>query len=120
MREILKEFRSFWFVFGAILCSGSATADYAGALTPKHMYGAGSIKFGADSQPPGTCVYYNRIFKFDATSEAGKNMFAILLSAVASGKKVDVWYTPSDNPGTTQANGCSESNLATVTQLGLS
>jgi len=96
-------------------------AGYLGGADPHKIYGSKHIRFGAlTADSSTTCAYWNRHFSFDATTDAGKNMLSILLTAYTAGKKVDVWYTDSKSPGTDQTNGCSVGNLAVVTAIGFS
>ena len=103
------------------LLSTQCHAGYLGSTTAIKMYGAGNIHFGVENgSKSNTCDNYGRSFKFDATTEAGKNMLSILLSASLAGKKVDLWFTDSTTPGTDQTNGCVTSTMATLTSIGLS
>ena len=80
----------------------------------------GSIKFGVNNaDTTNTCSIYGRHFQFDATTEGGKNMLSILLAASMAGKKINVWYTASSAPGTNNTNGCNDSSIAVLTQIGL-
>lgn len=101
--------------------SNSGFSDYLGSKTPGFLYGHQYVVFGINSPPSGTtCSYWGRQMRFDATTPSGKVMLTILMTAIASKRNVDLWYTPSSNPGTDQTNGCTEAGLATVTAIGIS
>ncbi len=102
-----------------ILASFSSNAAYIGNQTPSMMFGAGTIKFGVNGPPSDTCDYFSRQFKFDATTESGKNILSIQLAAMMSKKEIDIWYTPSTTPGTTKDNGCIVGTLATINEIGI-
>lgn len=96
-------------------------ASYLGGSVPRKIYGSRVIKFGVDNADAATtCSYFGRVYMFDATTDNGKNMLSILMAAHLSGKKVDVWYSDSESPGTTHENGCSTSNMAVVSEIGFS
>ena len=102
-----------------LFVSANTSADFLSGSTISKLYGAGTISFGVDNAPSAsTCNYYNRHFKFDATTESGKNMLSIILAAYMSGKKISIWYTASSAPGTDHDNGCAN-RMATMTLIGL-
>jgi len=94
-------------------------SEYAGNLKPKYIYGAGLILFGTDRQPSGTCSYFKRYFRFDATTPAGKNLLTILLMAKASDRSVDVWYNKSSAEGKNETNGATKNNVSVLVQIGV-
>lgn len=100
----------------------TANAAWLGGRTPVYIFGSSTINFGILNPPyeKGLCSYYSRNFRFDATTEAGKNMLSILLAAKMANKKIDVWYTPSTAPGTNQTNGCAHSAMAVLNSIGIS
>ncbi|WP_155761643.1 hypothetical protein [Alteromonas mediterranea] len=109
----------FFLLLTLSLSSFFCKADYAGNLKVKKLFGNGSILFGVSTPPPNTCDYFGRHFKFDATTDGGKNLLSILLAAHLSDKNVDVWYLPSKLPGSSEDNGCNpHDTLAVVTQIG--
>lgn len=94
--------------------------DYLGNAPVSKMFGAGVIMFGAENAPTGsTCSFFGRHFSFDATDESGKNMLSILLAAHISGKRVEIWYTPSTASGSNEKSGCNESSMAVLTKIGI-
>lgn len=96
-------------------------AEFISGSTISKLYGSTSIKFGVDNAPSDTtCNYYGRHFYIDATNDGGKNMLSILLAAHLSGKKVDIWYRASTAPGTDETDGCTDSTIATITNIGFS
>lgn len=102
-----------------VLLPISANAEFVGGKEPRSIYGSGTIKFGVDNPPDDTCVYYNRTFKFDGTTVQGKNILSILLAAKMAGKKINIWYKPSSNPGTSHSDGCTINDMATITEIGI-
>ena len=107
-------------VFILILTSSiSAKADYASAKKITTFYGSSSIEFAVDSAPSTTCSSWGYHFRFDATTDAGKNMLSILLAAKMADKQVNLWFEPSSVPGTNQENGCSSSTMAIVNAIGI-
>jgi len=100
--------------------SSPLLADYMGGRTPVYTYGSKYIEFGIDNPPTDkTCNYFGRHLRFDATTPEGKNMYSMLLMAIASKRKVDVWFTPSTLPGTDHVDGCKGSNMATLVNIGV-
>lgn len=106
-------------IFTLILFPVTSIAAYTANQVPSRMFGAGTVKFGVSTPPSDTCNYHGRHLKFDASTEAGKNMLSIFLAAKMSGKSINIWYTPSGSPGTTKDNGCSVSEMATVNEIGI-
>ena len=103
------------------LSSSYVYAGYRGNVDVFGLFGASEMKFGIENAPTSnTCSYFERHLKFDATTDAGKNMLSILLSASVADKSVNVWYTDSSAPGTDETNGCSPSSMATLTAVGFS
>lgn len=101
--------------------SSLSWADFAGNLQIQKLFGNSKILFGVNTPPPSTCDYFGRQFQFDATTEGGKNMLSILLAARMSGESIDIWYTPSSTPNTTEDTGCNPNNsIAVLTQVGFS
>jgi len=108
------------FVMLLLPISFSSNAGWAGNLEVKKMFGNSKIFFGVNTPPSDTCDYHGRDFIFDATTEGGKNMLSMLIAAYMADKKVDVWYTSSSLPGTTDKNGCNRNTMAVMTQVGFS
>ncbi|WP_218419953.1 hypothetical protein [Alteromonas lipotrueae] len=107
----------FLFVSFSFFCE----ADYAGNLKVQKLFGNSNILFGVSAPPLNTCDYFGRHFKFDATTDGGKNMLSILLAAHLSDRNVDVWYVPSKLPDSNEENGCNANDtLAEITQIGFS
>jgi len=99
-----------------MICS----AEWLGGRTPSATYGAKFIEFGIDSPPADkTCSFFGRHMRFDATTPEGKNIFTMLMTAIATNRTIDIWYVPSDKPGTDHTTGCRGSSIATVTAIGL-
>jgi hypothetical protein len=95
--------------------------NYAGSLNVRRIHVSNEICYvGTDSNPTGTCSEYNRQFKFSLKNNQGKAMYSIFIGAKLSGKKIDIWYTPSTAPGTDQTNGCNDTTMAIATQAGFS
>ncbi|MDH5325959.1 MAG: hypothetical protein OEZ68_00660 [Gammaproteobacteria bacterium] len=94
-------------------------SEYAGNLTPLYLYGAKTMAFGVDLSVANVCNYFGRHFRFDATTPEGKNMLAILLTAISTKRKIDVWYTASTAPGTDNNSGCTFGALAVITSVGI-
>jgi hypothetical protein len=106
-------------IFTVLFLPIHANAAFLSGSTISLMFGSGNIKFSVDNAPAdSTCTYYNRHFTFDATTDSGKNMLLIILAAQTAGKKVTIWYSPSQAPGSNQHNGCTESTMATLTAVG--
>lgn len=115
MSGLIKVSLILWFA----LLSFESFAGYVGNQNPISIFGSGIIKFGVDNPPDDTCEYFNRTFKFDATTDNGRNILSFLLAAKMAGKSINIWYTPSSKPGTTSSDGCSISNMATVNEIGI-
>lgn len=111
-------------IFVLLLCasfSNFANAGYDGG-TVKRVYttASGWTYFGlADKSPAGTCSNWGEHFKFDSTTPGGKNMFAIILAAKASGKTINVWYGESTKAGSDQSSGCTGEYLSTLQNVGI-
>ncbi len=107
-------------LFLLVLISTLGNAEYLGGKTPKATYGATYIMFGIDSPPSATtCDNWGRQMRFNATTPAGKNMYSMLLTAIASKRKIDLWYSKSTKPGTNRLTGCGLEQLAIVTAMGI-
>ena len=102
-----------------LLFTNGATAEYAGWRTPSLIFGSEIIRFGVDNPPADTCDYFNRQFRFDATTEGVKNMLSILLAARLASKEIEIWYSPSSKPGTNHTNGCADTDIARVYHIGI-
>src|SRR5215831_12907106 len=83
-----------------LLPAGNAAADGGYFTLASLNIQQGTIYFGTTSQPPNTCSYFGRYFKFNASSPEGKNMYAALLAAQLTGRNIFVWYNPSMAIGT--------------------
>jgi hypothetical protein len=98
-------------VLAVAVCSAAATAlaqSYAGPLKVERLrhHENGEVRFGTDIRPADTCSDWGEYFRFDAGTPDGKRWLAILITAKAAGKPIDVWYTPSSNPAADQYTGC--------------
>lgn len=93
--------------------------DYSPQRTAKYLFGSDVVYFGVEPQPEHTCDYYWRHLKFDATTPGGKNMLGILLAAMATDQKIDVWYKRSTVPGVDAIHGCKKENMAVLTEIGI-
>ena len=103
----------------SLFLTAQVSADFVSGATNSKMYGAGGFKFAVDNPPANTCNYHGRHFGFDATTDAGRNMLSILIAAHMSGKKVDIWFTPSVAPGTDKTSGCTPTTIARLDAVGL-
>lgn len=100
-----------------LLAGKLMAADYwAPSLTIGAVvaFGSGTVHFTVVNPPNATCAYWGNYFKFDANTAGGKNMYSTLLAAKTSGKPVNINWAFSGTPGSTEANGCSESTMAQV------
>lgn len=116
MKNIVSIILAFCFVLGSL----SASAGYQGQVKIKKMYGSTYISFGSSSQPSGTCDYFGRYFRFNATTPAGQNLLSILIAAELANRDVDIWYTESLQLGTGQISGCTQEKMAVVYGVSLS
>lgn len=98
----------------------SAHGDFVGGkdIGPIRVHVNGRVSFGTLSQVSGVCDYFRYQFSFDSTTEGGKSMLSFILSAKALGRPINIWYSPSQSPGTNETNGCTESILAAPSSLG--
>jgi hypothetical protein len=75
------------------------------------MFGTGTVHFGVTPQPSGTCSYFVVHLAFDATTPKGKTMLAILMTAKAMGRTIDIWYD--DSPmAANETNGCKKTMVS--------
>jgi hypothetical protein len=74
---------------------------------------------GTTIQAPNTCSYYGEHIKFDPTTATGKAIMATIMLAKALDKPIEIWYTVSTAPGTTEANGCSPATMAVAFGVGM-
>lgn len=109
-----------------VLCAGSfpahAAPGYVRDVTVTRLrVHNGEAFLAVDNQPPGTCDYFGDYFRFVPTTEDGKNFLSVLLAARLSGNQIEVWYTLSTKPGTTQADadGCTPSTIAHLSGVGI-
>jgi hypothetical protein len=105
--------------FFTVILDFARSEEYQGGLKAQYLICSDVVLFGTDRQPPGTCEHWNRYFKFDSTTAAGRNMLSVILAAMLADKQIDVWYLKSPVPGTTHSNGCTVENLSVVTRIGL-
>ena len=73
----------------------------------------------AGAQPAQTCSNWNAYFKYDHTTETGKQYSSILIAAMAAGRKIDIWYNPSTAIGSDQSNGCDDAAVSDITGVAL-
>lgn len=110
-------------LFILLFTSSVANAGFIKDQVPLKIYSnsAGVAKFGIINAPVNkTCNYFDRHFQMDVTTKAGEAMLKILISSKLSGKKINIWFTPSTTPGTTRTSGCVHESLARVTGIGIS
>ena len=106
-------------VTAALLLPLQASAGFISDQRVLDIYGSNIIYFGISHPDQETlCSNWGRHFNFDATTEKGKNLLTLLMSAYLSDKRVNVWYNESTLPGTTEQNGCSSGKLAVVEKIG--
>jgi len=82
------------YVFAGLLAAVPATQAaeqyiYDATITSLQVYANGEIKINTNQ------AYYD--FKADATTDGGKNLLALLLTAQASRRKIAFYYEDSDN-----------------------
>lgn len=103
-------------LFFILLISIMARADsYVANVTVQavNTVSTGFVLFNVTgSTPAGVCTYFGFNFRFDGTTAGGKAMLSNLLAAYSAGKSVNLSYTNSTTPGTTDANGCTEASMA--------
>lgn len=104
----------------AIFSTCSMADQYAGGLS------IGRVRVHTEytyiqlrPQPSQTCSNWGEHLRFENTTVAGKNFMSTLLAAKAADKKIDVWYTESDSPGTNQSNGCGSANVSILTAIAI-
>ena len=89
--------------------------NYTGLQSLTHMRTVTTYTLvGLSTQPPNTCSYWDAHVRFDHTTADGKAWLASLLLAHATGRQIDVWYTNSGTPGTTNS-ACT--SMAAVTGI---
>ncbi len=111
------------FLLAACCCAPycAAASEWVGYQSLARMNTSGNfVEFGVGSTPAQTCSYYSDQFRFDATTPNGKNMYALLLLVKETGQPLDIWYEDSAAPGTNQTNGCNESTMSVVDNVGIS
>lgn len=102
-----------------LTASFAVSASYIGGKTTYSVYGNDYISFGVDAPPTNSvCDYHGRQFRFNAKTDKGKNMFAMLMAAELANRKISVWYTNSTAPGTDESSGCTTSTMAVLTAIG--
>ena len=107
------------FTIICLFLSCTVNSAFLSNQEPLKIYGASTIRFGVDNPSVDLCSYFQRHFTFDATTEGGKNMLSILLSAKMANRKVSLWYTSSTAPNTIETNGCTISAMAILTSIGI-
>jgi len=113
----VKKFISIYF----LLLSTSAAAGFSGSVSIKDLYSGadGIVRFASTNQPAGTCDHWGWHLQFDASTSGGKTMLSTLLASKQAEKEVNIWYTDSSAPGTSQTNGCSAESMATLTGVSI-
>ena len=102
------------------LVSGTVFAGYSGYVNIKRIRIDTIYAYiGTDSQPANTCSNFGEYFKFDNKTEAGKAFLSTLLTAKASGKLVEIWYSDSTVLGSNQDNGCNDSTLSNLSGVSI-
>lgn len=79
----------------------------------------GMTYVGFVAQPADTCDNWSEHVKFDSTTDGGKNMLTVLIAAKLADRGINLWYFPSQAPGTNQANGCTQEVMAVLAGIGL-
>jgi hypothetical protein len=98
----------------------SFAGRYAGDLSVGRVRVLGNeVMFAVSPQPPATCSSFGENMRFLLETEDDYARYSMLLTAKASGQKVDLWYNDSTSPGTDHTNGCTSSTSATLYGLGL-
>jgi len=99
--------------------SSSALAEYStGELGRIITMASGTVLFGMKVQPPNSCNNFTEQVRFDATTQAGKNLLSSLLAAKAANRTVNIWYTASTTPGTSYPT-CNEYTMAELTSIAI-
>lgn len=103
-------------VCSILLSTSSSHAEWAGGvqLNEVNVSPDGSVNVGLTTQPANTCSCWGWYFRFDASTPGGRNMLATILAAKMAGKTINVWYSASPLPGTSQTNGCSGTAVSTL------
>jgi hypothetical protein len=70
------------------------------------------LQLTVSSPPNNTCLFYGWQFVLDTSTQAGKNAYALVLLAEATGKSISIMYQDSSTPGTNQTNGCTPATMA--------
>lgn len=98
----------------------TANAEYSqGYIKRFYTEASGMTYVGFVAQPSNTCDNWSQHMKFDSTTDGGKNMLSVLIAAKLSERRLDLWYSASDAPGTNNTNGCTQSVMAVLTGVGL-
>lgn len=92
----------------------SARADWAPNLwiTAVTPYSGGLVDISISSPPSSTCQFYGSTFRFDSNASGGKQIYAVILTAKALNKQVNISYNVSTTPGKDQSNGCTATTMA--------
>lgn len=108
--------RSAALAFVLILMAGDCGASgFSGAMLVTRIRVHAEMAYvGTTTQPAGTCSAYGEYFKFDHRTAEGKAYLAMLMTAKASGKEVQIWYDDSTAPGATEADGCNDTTLSRI------
>ena len=70
--------------------------------------------------PANACSFFQYYFNFDSTTEVGKNLLSVVMTAQVSKSTVNIWYIHSvAEAGTDQTNGCGQNNMAVLDAIGL-
>src|SRR5579872_1813229 len=111
----------------SVKASAQSSQQWVGSITIGRTAFMGSgptfIAFGVPSGtalPAQTCSYWGVEFQFDTSTPQGKSWYAMLLTAKATGKPIDVWYENSSTPGKDQTNGCTYATISLVDAIGFS
>ena len=82
--------------------------------------GVAIVGLGMANLPKDTCSFFTYHFKFDSTTEAGKNLLSVVMTAKISKSRTSVWYFPSSAVGKDETNGCGINSLSVLDAVGLS
>lgn len=103
-----------------LFLSNLSYAGYGGGKIDRfYVSSDGLTRFGLVTQLDGTCSNWGEHFKFDASTPIGKNLLSVIMSAKAANQTVNVWYLDSPKSGTNQTNGCTTSEMADLTAIGI-
>ncbi len=103
-------------VFGLLLFN-VMSMSYAGTVNNAKVskltvYSGGYARFTLTQTPPATCNFYGYQFRFDVTTEGGKQLLNSLRIAKLTEQSINVAYRDSTVIGKDQSNGCTDATMA--------